>query len=69
MSYVTGRQDDDRSMNFLIKAQEHKAIQTRPVARAWCAEDSHSSGLFGLAGGAAYGKPEPDPGHGLTALI
>lgn len=32
-------------MDFLIKAQEHEAIRTRPVAPARCAEDSHSSGL------------------------
>lgn len=41
MSYGTGRQDHERSMNFLIKAQEHQVVQT---------------GSRGSAGGAAPGE-------------
>lgn len=69
MSYVTGRWDDDRSMNFLIKAPEHRQSKQGPWPRPGVLRTATHQAVFGLAGGSARGKPEPDPGHGLTALI
>lgn len=67
MSYVTGRGDDDRGMNFLIKAQEHQAVQTVLQPRPGVLRTAPHRARVAWQD-AARGEPEPDPGHGLAAL-
>lgn len=66
MSYDSGSEDDDRSMDFLSKPHKHEAAE---ATQTRCAEDSHSAGRVWLGRATEHGTPEPDAGRGLTALI
>lgn len=70
MSYGSGRGDDDRSMDFLVKARERaQGHPNKATARPGRRGQPLIRPAFGLAAGTAPSKPEPEPGPGLTALI